>query len=177
MKRPFFGILLFFILVVPVVTTFVALHLQKKQVKREVKRKMIAAIDKAELVLLKFTDREKQAQLKWEHEKEFEYKDEMFDIVESEFKGDTSYYWCWWDHEETKLNRQLNELVSSAMGDNPKNQENQIRLYDFFKALYFSEFYKVGTISIREVDLKYFYPQHFYHSMCNAPLVPPPKIA
>lgn len=170
-----FGILLIFCFVAPVATTYVILKYQKKQVKREVKWKMIAGIDKEELVLLKFTEEEKQTQLNWKHSKEFEYKGEMYDIVETKIVGDTTYYWLWWDHEETKLNKQLSQLVSFALGHNPKNQENQKRLQNFFKSLYFSEDERKESLAFFEIKSKFLFGQNFYSSVFLTPPVPPPE--
>lgn len=175
MKSRVFSIILILCFVAPVTTTYIILKYQKKQVKREVKWKMIAGIDKEELVLLKFTQEEKRTQLKWKHSKEFEYKGEMYDIVESKLVGDTTYYWLWWDHEETKLNKQLSHLVSYALGQNPKNKENQKRLQNFFKSLYFSEDVRKESLVFLEVENKYYFSEKFYHSIFLTPPVPPPE--
>ncbi len=175
MKSKVFGILLIFCFVAPVTTTYIILKYQKKQVKREIKWKLISGIDKEELVLLKFTEEEKQTQLNWKHSKEFEYKGEMYDIVETKIVGDTTYYWLWWDHEETKLNKQLNQLVSFALGHNPKNQENQKRLEKFFKSLYFSENENKELLTFFEVNSKFYFRQNFYPSVFLIPPVPPPE--
>lgn len=100
---------------------------------------MIAGINHDELVLLKFTSEEQQKELKWNHSKEFEFNGQMYDIVETTTKGDTTYYRCWWDHEETNLNKQLKELVSNAMGNNPMRKQNQNRLQQFYRLLYLPE--------------------------------------
>jgi len=165
---------MFFCLVAPIATTFIILQYQKKLVKSEMKLKLIAEIDKGELVLLKFTENEKNNWIKWEHSKEFEYKGEMYDIVESEVKGDTTYYWCWPDCEETKLNIQLDQLVSFAWGNNPDNQENQKRLSKFIEHLYFSEPTEITTLAFQTINNKHLYQQNYYQSISNTPPVPPP---
>ncbi|GAA5032817.1 hypothetical protein GCM10011506_23060 [Marivirga lumbricoides] len=96
---------------------------------------MIAGMDKNELVLLKFTSEEAKV-LKWEHAKEFEYQNEMYDVVEQQTIGDTTYYWCWWDHEETALNKQLSLLVVKALNNIPERQEQEEWLSNYFKSLY-----------------------------------------
>jgi len=174
-KCKVFGILLILCFVAPVATTYIILKYQKKQVRREVKRKLIAGIDKEELVLLKFTEEEKETQLNWKHSKEFEYKGEMYDIVETKIVGDTTYYWLWWDYEETKLNKQLSQLLSFALGHNPKNQENQKRLHNFFKSLYFSEDERKEPLVFFELKSKFHFGQNFYLSVFLTPPDPPPK--
>lgn len=176
MKRKVTGILLIFCLVAPIVATFTFLHYQKRQVKREVKWKMIAGIDKNELVLLKFTDEETQTELRWEHSKEFEYKGQMYDIVEKSIQGDTIYYWCWWDHEETKLNKQLDGLLAKVLGNNPQRQEKKSQLADFFKKL-FHEKQETQTAIITTQTIKHFYYSEDFASLFHAPPVPPPRFS
>ena len=101
MKGKLTGIFLLLCLVVPIATTFTFLHFHKKQIRREVKRKIIAGIDKNELILLRLSEIESQTKLNWKHSKEFEFNQQMYDIVETEVKGDTIYYWCMRDTKET----------------------------------------------------------------------------
>lgn len=176
MKRTAFSILLLLSLLAPIATTFYVLQHQKKQVKREVKRKIIAGIDKKELVLLKFSNAEKSSKLKWKHSKEFKFNNEMYDVVESLQVGDTTYFWCWWDYEETALNKQLIQLVSVAWNNNPKNQENQKRLFQFFKSLYFLQ---SADRTALESEVSRSMANNFvdlYQSVPNSPPIPPPKI-
>ncbi|MDZ7846951.1 MAG: hypothetical protein U5L96_09340 [Owenweeksia sp.] len=175
MKRKVLGILLLFCLVAPVVATFTFLRYQKSQVRREVKWKMIAGLDKEELVLLKFTEEESQTELRWEHSKEFEYKGQMYDIVEKSIQGDTIYYWCWWDHEETKLNKQLDGLLANVLGNNPQRQEKKSQLADFFKKL-FHESKKTHLTEISNHRINCFFYSEDFTSIYHAPPVPHPAL-
>ncbi len=176
MKRKIFGLVMIFCFIAPLATTYFFLKYHKKQVKREIKRKIIAGIDKEELVLLKITEKEKGL-LRWEHSKEFEYRGEMYDVVECSIVGDTTYYRVWWDHKETKLNRQLQELVSTAMGKNQKKQENQNRLLSFFKSLYFAEATDLQFYNDTKLNRKFWFRLDFYWSFSHSPPVPPPEIS
>ncbi len=176
MKRKVVGIVLLFCLVTPVAATLTFLQLQKKQIKREVKWKMIAGLDKEELFLLKFTEEESQTELRWEHSKEFEYKGEMYDIVEKSIEGDTIYYWCWWDHEETNLNKQLDGLLANVLGNNPLRQEKKRQLADFFKKLFYESQENQSVISTTQKLKHIFYPEDFA-SIYHTPPVPPPRFS
>ena len=99
---------------------------------------MIAGLDKSELVLLKFSEKEASQSLKWKHSKEFEYRHQMFDIVETVSKGDSILYWCWSDNAETELNLKLQEFTAAAWGDNPQKKQKQDQLNQFYKSLYFT---------------------------------------
>lgn len=157
------------------VTTYTILQIQKMQVNKEVKWKMIAKLDKKEFVLLKLSEEQQQTQLHWKEAKEFEYKGEMFDIVEAKVIGDTTYYWLWADEEDTQLNKQLNDLVFFALGNDPRNQEDHDRLYKYFKSLYFLASKTTKTIAFLETKHKYFFGNTIYQSLSDAPLTPPPK--
>ena len=135
---------------------------------------MISGINRDELVLLKFTKTEKQQKLKWKHSREFEYNGEMYDIVAREEKGDTSFFWCWWDHEETKLNKQLKELVSYQFGKNPGKQENQKRFFNFFKTIIFTASLEKIEIAFFELNRYFGYKHSLYQSLSNPPPPPPP---
>ena len=138
---------------------------------------MIAGIPREELVLLKFTEDQKVNDLRWEHSKEFEYKGEMYDIVETHFKGDTTYYWCWWDYEETQLNKQLDGLLSFAYKKDARTTKNQKIVQAFYKSLYFSDsdiplnFYTDLLKLLRPYQVEYF------TSLSNAPPDPPPELS
>lgn len=130
------SILLIFAISSPFWLFFSILQYEKKCLKKEIKRNIIAGINKSELVLLKFSAEEIETELKWEHSKEFEYKNEMYDVVETETRNDSTFYWCWWDYEETNLNKKLDKLVEQAAGTNNKNAEKANRISVFFSSFY-----------------------------------------
>ena len=114
--------------------TYTWLRVEKYQVKRQIKRQLISKTNKNDLVLLKIAHKDSSLLL-WEHSREFEYQEEMYDVVDSRQKGDTTYYWCWWDHEETQLNRQLQALVNKAFGKDPYHEANRERVENFTSGL------------------------------------------
>ena len=172
-----FRIILLLCLVAPITTAYTVLKKQQKKVKREVKWKLIEGVDRNELVLLKFTEEEKRTQLDWTHSKEFAYKGEMYDIAETEVYGDTTYYWCWWDYEETALNKQLDQLFAIALGNSPSHKKNQEKMVQLFKSLYFIE----DSIAVASVDFREAKNTTFYFWM-NEPTgvshthSPPPQL-
>lgn len=138
---------------------------------------MIAGIDKEELVLLKFTETEKQSKLKWKHSREFEFEGEMYDIVETQTVGDTTYYWLWWDHYETKLNKQLDKLLVSALGNHPQNKESHKRLFRFFNTLFFVELPQEKHFVTTEAKSSIPGQSVIYHFISDPPPVPPPELS
>ena len=148
---------------------------QKHIVKKQVKNQMMEGIDKEELVLLKFSKEEKKTKLKWEHSKEFEYKGQMYDIVEKTVKQDSVYYWCWLDYQETKLNKKLDKLVNNVFHDNPKKQEKNQQLFTYLKSLYFSKPFVWHSKNIGQNINHHFYYKNFYRSINFTPPTPPPQ--
>lgn len=98
---------------------------------------MIEGLNKDELVLLKFSTQDIESKLKWKHSKEFEYDGQMYDIVERSTEGDTTYFWCWWDYEETALNKQLSDVFNLALGQDTKSNKHKNSLYHFYTKLFF----------------------------------------
>ena len=99
----------------------------------------------------------------------------MYDIADSRVVGDTTYYWCWWDYEETKLNKKLDDVVKLALGNNPNRQENHNRIQKFFKSLYFSELVERKKSIYNVADRLFSEQPDFYKSRKSSPPIPPPK--
>lgn len=170
------GTLLLFCLIAPLVATFACLHYQKAMVRKEVKHTIIAGIDKNELVLLRFTEEESKTRLRWEHSKEFEFLGQMYDVVEKEIKGDTTYYWCWLDNKETKLNKQLDGLVAKILGNNPYKKEKQEKLVEFIKNLFYIGHPEISVFSIQTKQNFLTYDES-YSSVFLTPPFPPPRMS
>ena len=76
---PFFFMVLF---IAPFYGTYFYLSLQQKAIQETVKRKLKEGIPANELVKLTFSTSEIDKVLRWEHDKEFEYQGQMYDIIE-----------------------------------------------------------------------------------------------
>jgi len=120
----------------PVARNLTWLHYRKAVVKKEVQRQIDDGLDKSKLVVLQFSKEETKTKLRWEHANEFEYNQKMYDIVEIKTVGDTVFYRCWYDHEETILNRQLEELAGQVLGNDPEFKIAVTLLKPFTESLY-----------------------------------------
>ena len=166
------------ILVAPVVTLYLFMKFEKTAIRREIKWKMIAGIDPEELVLLKFTKEETETKLRWEHSKEFEFEGQMYDIVSKEVKGDSIFYRCWWDHEETKLNKSLKKLVANALdtdGDSHKAQKN---LHTYLWSLFYTGPIEWNAPTHETINIVFqdCLNPSIFNSLNITPPSPPPKI-
>lgn len=140
---------------------------------------MIAGMDEKELVLLKFTKEETETKLRWEHSKEFEYNGQMYDIVSSEIKGDSIYYHCWWDYEETKLNKKLKKLVASAFDQDEDNKKAQKNLHNYLWSFFCTDPFDWQTTLPEKTEVVYQDVMHanFFNSNLITPPTPPPKVS
>ena len=135
MKQAFkiFGLLF---IITPFLGLFLCLQIQKQITKKEVKWNLINNTPYDDLVFLKFSKQEATEKLKWKHSKEFSFNGEMFDIVKKEVKQDSVFYWCWWDHEETTLNKKLNNLYAIALGIQKENKEHKEDVLTFLEKIF-----------------------------------------
>lgn len=168
-----------FILFAPVVTIFLYLQYEKSVVRREVKWKMIGGLDKEELVLLKFSKEETISELRWEHSKEFEYKGQMYDIVSQEIKGDSIFYRCWWDYEETKLNKKLKKLVANALDQDENSRDAHFNLHFYLWSFFCTELFDWQLVPIQKAMVVYqdFIDAKHFDSLRISPPTPPPKLS
>ncbi|SRX54713.1 hypothetical protein AEQU1_01725 [Aequorivita sp. CIP111184] len=169
--------MLLFILFAPVASIYAFLQFEKSAIRREIKGQMIAGMDHEELVLLKFTKDETETLLRWEHSKEFEYKGQMYDIVSSEIKGNSIFYRCWLDNEETDLNKKLKKLVATAFNQDEKNRETQENLYSYLWSFFCTATFDWQAIPSQNIDLVFQDGMHsnIINSIRITPPTPPPK--
>lgn len=169
------SISLLLIIAIATLFPFAYLKMERKAIKKAIKHKIIAGIEKEELVLLVFDKDKVDQQVKWKHSKEFQYKGEMYDIVEKEIIGNEIRYWVWWDKEETALNQKLANLVQQNFAQNPyQNNKNQV-ITHFFKTLYLSE-KSIIQLTILKNEINHFTPyKSFISYWQQSPTTPPPQ--
>lgn len=145
-------------------------------VRKEVKRKIIAGLDKKDLVLIQLTRSEKKSKLRWKHSKEFEYKGQMYDIVEKEYKNGITYYWCWWDFEETRLNKKLKQLAAHAFNHSDRKHQQEKKISNFFQSLFFEDT-RIDAVFVEFKETREYYTSksEFLLNSTNSPPSPPPK--
>lgn len=159
----------------PFGATYLWMRYNEALLKNEVKRQIISGLSRDKLTLLKFTKEESLTRLNWQHSNEFEFNNQMFDVVETETCGDVIIYWCWSDKKETDFNIKMNKLLAKAIGNDQQNKEKQQRLNNFFKSLYFSHNQILLVAEVHDnLEISAF--SFIYHSVNFPPPVPPPEI-
>lgn len=175
MKRSIISILLLLILIFPVTGYLGWLQLRKALVEKKVEKILQEEIGEGDLVLLKFTPEQSAYLLTWEHPGEFEFGGEMYDVYEIRNMGDTIYYHCWWDREETALNHQMEEMSRMALPGEVPMAKAHLRLTVFISVPFLAgplfqcpEKYQFSSgISMEGVDQ--------YQSIYLSPPHPPPR--
>ena len=175
MKIRLISFLLLFSLVAPFAVTQSWLQLQKRSIKKEVKKEMIAGINKSELVFFHFSNKEATSKLRWEHDSEFEYNNQMYDVVEKIIVNDSTQLWCWWDHKETILNKKLQQLTLTAFENDAKSREKYHELYKFYQLVYIKSMFSWQLLVAYPICKTIFCKNIIYKFLSAAITLPPPK--
>ena len=175
LRPKIFSIIFLFFLVAPVTTVYLVLRNQQKQVRREVKWKMIAGIDKSELVLLTFKQAEIKNKLSWKHDREFQFKGEFYDIVQKEVHGDSVSYWCWWDNEETHLSQKLEHIMANHWNQNPTHKQKKEGIQKLLKSLFIDSISERTPVLVAQVGCEVWNYIESFQTPCFSPQVPPPR--
>ncbi|MDP5047353.1 MAG: hypothetical protein NWQ39_03025 [Saprospiraceae bacterium] len=131
---PFFFMVLF---IAPFYGTYLYLSLQQKTIQEAVQLKLEEGIPSNELVKLTFFKKEIPKLLKWEHDKEFEFKGQMYDVVEVTDVGDSLQYLCWWDKAETATKKNKQKLLHARIDTSNSEKHISFTFSDYYKSIYF----------------------------------------
>ncbi|MCB0472278.1 MAG: hypothetical protein KDC56_04365, partial [Flavobacteriaceae bacterium] len=139
MYKRLVSIALLLSLFLPVIGTGTILLIQKMMVQGEVKSQLLKGMADADLVLFKFNKLEIKHLLKWENVNEFEYQDQMYDVVRTKTIDKITYFWCLADYKETKLKKQIRALTLLVLNHDQQQKKDHEKLLSFFKSLFFND--------------------------------------
>jgi hypothetical protein len=160
----------------PFLGTHIFFRYNKNKIRKEIAGKIHSGPDKKDLVLLKFAEEEAETKLNWKHADEFEFKGQMYDIVEKDQEGDTTWYYCFKDDTETRLNREKDSLLASAIGRDPRQKSQTDRLTDFLKTVYQQDVFSWTPHAASTTVFHFSFLIFNYSSLSFPPLSPPPKM-
>lgn len=110
----------------------------RSDIRESIKEKIESSVAKEELVLIKISRTNPPKDFQFiEEGREFRYKGEMYDIVQQEVKGDTTYYQCIHDIRETKLYADLDQQIQNEYATNPVHHKKQTELLKKIPKVYF----------------------------------------
>ncbi len=173
MSRKSWAILFIGVILFPIIVSYTAFHFHRCSIQKKVKLFLAQTNDKDHFLLLKFSKSELKTKLKWEHTDEFEYKGEMYDVIQSFDSGDTVLYWVWCDNKETELKKQYYWLLSDMLFNNSQQKENSKKLMDFLKILFFQDI--LFKIIVSNEETKIFIKNSSDYFIYLSLSSPPPK--
>jgi hypothetical protein len=155
--------------------SYLFLEFEKSKARNYAQLALANEDSKVQMVWLKFTKEQIKNELRWEHKGEFEYKGQMYDISKREEKGDTTYFYCYWDKFETLINAKLNDLI--ALHTAGKNKQNDTELIvSLFKAVYLTtnDIIKIDFPSLVTINKSAIHP--IYYNTDLKLESPPPQL-
>jgi hypothetical protein len=168
------AILLLLVLQIPIGGTYLVFKHRQFNIRKEIKRQIKWGASEDDLVLLKIPrelEEKPNKQFKRIHSREFRFEGEMYDIVRQEARGDTTWYWCIWDEEETALFAGLDEALNRALGADPVNREAGNQLDRFLKNLVLCRFSQVNISLLQPAGNP---PAFSFHLTLSTRYIPPP---
>jgi hypothetical protein len=101
------------------------LSYQQEEIRENVEQKIIKTLYKSDLDVI-IANEENLAKITWEREgKEFKFEGELYDIVFTEIKSGTTYYYCFKDEDETILEVKINQFLKNQSDELPQNQHTK----------------------------------------------------
>jgi hypothetical protein len=151
------------------------MKLEKKMIRREVKHQIMETLDEQELVTFRFSLADTAQLLEWEHENEFEYQGEMYDVVRRTYSGGFVTYHLWWDHKETALNKRVDLLAQSIFNNHPNKQKTADHISFLLHQLMLNESTILTTKPIATQSNHVFAYLNSYSSILGSLSSPPPE--
>lgn len=166
---------LLFALLCPSGLAYLYFAWQKHQLKEAVKAQLLAGMDASELTELMLSRADAEALLEWEEESEFEYRGQMYDVVDITIEGDSIRYLCYRDHAESRLKQELRSLLSRPLKSDPATSDNAQRLINFYQSLFCVERPLLVCPAWKKARPGFFYASPF-GAFTEPPPVPPPEV-
>ena len=114
------------------------MEVEKSQIRHDVRTEIKSELTRSELDLLVFHKKDLPSAVKWKHDKEFELNGEMYDIIHEDCHGDSVYYYCWPDHEESAINKRMNQLIAHLLHGSKQSKDRQKNIQNFLNHLFLS---------------------------------------
>jgi hypothetical protein len=163
-------------LLLPALLIGLHLKLEKAALRSEIKHWLMEQTSREDLVAFTVDAAKAADVFDWEHESEFRYKGEMYDVVETEIIGNQIRYWCWHDAEESELEQRLNQLVAGIWSGDPERTDDDRLVQQFLKKLFApdrgtTDRVRIPRFCAENIELKLIIEKRF-----TAPPTPPPNL-
>ncbi len=142
--------------------------------KYEINNSLEERIIKEDLVFFEFSEEELES-LEWEHQSEFKYLGNMYDIVHRKKKGKSIQLWCYQDDFEKELKEKITRFFAFGFEDDLQKNEKQKKLTHFFKGLFYHHTDLSLEYNTYSIVLNHTYTMALIHSDVSPPHPPPKK--
>lgn len=135
MLRPAASIALLLLLALPVLSTIGSFVAARYEIHQKVAQELqsgISAKEKVRLKIPKEVEQAKDGSFRRIHSREFRYEGKMYDVISFEDKGDETWYWAWYDHEETLLLARFENINRQLFGAGSPDGNQILSLRIFF---------------------------------------------
>lgn len=173
MHRRNVGILLLLTSILPFVGIIGVYKYQQLSIRHKAKQHILSVTDRSDLVFFRFQKNDVE-KLEWERSDEFEFEGNMYDVVETYQKGDSIYYWCWPDKQETALNRQLDRLLADLF-EQDETRKNTSHTFLLLIKTPFINWAESTYIATKSTTIFRIADRQSLPSIFSAPPVPPPQ--
>ena len=133
------SILLFLLLFQPI--SFITIFkIEQYEIRNEIKQRIMAGVNKDNLLRIKLPRNSEKVTgyLSWLiSERELRLQGKMYDIVREENRGDTTWYYCILDEQETELFANLDLEIDWEMNNSPQREQRRKALERIFTLLLF----------------------------------------
>lgn len=175
MKSQERAIILLLTLFAPLLIVGGLLKWQEWQIEEQVEEMLLHSIPLEELELLQLSHEEATTLLDWEHEHEFAYHGEMYDVVKSKSSTDSVWYWCWKDDKETAMKKQWAKMKAQFAGKEQQAKKHNTSIGHWFFMGFFQERDEFSCNVPKLTSEKIVSPFIALKSHISAPPSPPPK--
>jgi hypothetical protein len=126
------------VLLLPFGGSYLFLELEKSKARTYAQIALADEENPVQMVWLKFSKDQIKNDLRWEHDGEFEYNGQMYDISKKEERGDSTHFYCYWDKFETLINAKLADLIALHTHGQNQDQKDAQLIVSLYKAVYLS---------------------------------------
>lgn len=153
------------------------LSMEKRQIQKHVRNKILPTVDEVELIKLTVLAEDTAKQFIWQHAREFEFQGKMYDIVKRKKKGNKITYLVWQDDEETHINTKIKQLANCIFDTSKDSQNSQASFQLLINTLFVEDKtdFHLRNLLLSKKKTNYYYqieiPQGYSASIFNPPKV------
>jgi hypothetical protein len=170
MKQLLIAIFLCVSIAGPMSLGMAAFELRFWELKENFSERYVQSQNQERIQTLVFSKSEISQVLKWEHDREFEYQGQMYDVLEIHDKGEQVEYLVWHDEEESELKEKEREYEDFDPKDQERAQsKSSFHLTFFFQEILLTSFLKPSPERLESVQI-----ETFWKNLNTLPITPPP---